>query len=184
MAEESNPLRILLIIIAAIIIPVVVVGAYVVINREPNPYKGQVLSMNVYPIHRDLTQKTTTEGIGGQTDIYDEILVFTNVRITNTAKIPLYIHDMWATVDSPDETSRSTAVSASDFQKVFIAYPDTRQYQKSMLPRDATIQPGQQVEGEMIFSYQMSQQEWQSATGMNIDVGFLHQNPLVMKVPK
>lgn len=184
MAEETTPLRIILIIIAAIIIPVVVVGAYVVINREPNPYKGQVLSMNVYPIHRDYTQKTTTEGIGGQNDTYDEILVFANVRITNTAKIPLYIHDMWAIVDAPDETSRATAVSASDFQKVFVAYPDTQRYQKPMLSRDATIQPGQQVEGEMIFSYQMNQQQWQSTTDMNIDVGFLHQNPLVMKIPK
>lgn len=184
MADESNPLRILLIIAAAIVIPVVTVAAYVYINREPNPYHGQVLSLKVYPIHRDYTQKTTTEGIGGQNETYDELLVFADVRITNTAKIPLYLHDMWAVVDSPDETSRSTAVSASDFQKVFIAYPDTRQYQKAMLPRDLTIQPGQQVEGEMIFSYQMNQAEWQSATGMKINIGFTHQNPLVMEVPK
>jgi hypothetical protein len=182
MSEENSPSRILLIILAAIIIPVAVVAAYVVINREAVPYAGQVLSVNVYPIHRDFSQPTTTEGIGGQNDVYDEILLLADVRIQNTTKIPLFIHDMWATVDLPDETDHSTAASGSDFEKVFIAYPELKQYQKSPLRRDFTIQPGQQVEGQMIFNYQMNKAKWDSRTGTDISISFLHQNPLVLHV--
>jgi hypothetical protein len=183
MSEENSPSRILLIILAAIIIPVVAVAAYVLINREPTPYAGQVLSVNVYPIHRDLSQPTTTEGVGGQNDVYDEILLLADVRIQNTAKIPLFIHDMWADVDLPNESDRSSAASASDFDKVFIAYPDLQQYKKSPLPRDLTLQPGQQVEGQMIFNYSMDKAKWDSRTGTDINIAFIHQNPLVLHVP-
>jgi hypothetical protein len=184
MSEENSPLRIILIIIVAIIIPVVVVGGYVLVNRERTPYTGQIVSVNVYPIHRDLSQATTTEGIGGQNETYDEILVLADVRIQNVAKIPLFIHDMWAVANLPDETDRSSAASTSDFEKVFIAYPDTKQYQKEPLLRDTTLQPGQSVEGQMVFHYQMTQAQWNSRNSMDIDIGFLHQNPLVMNVPK
>lgn len=184
MSEENTPSRIILIIIAAIVIPVVVVGGYVWFNRAPTPYSGQVLSVNVYPIHRDLSQPTTTEGVGGQNDVYDEMLIFVDVRIQNLAKIPLFVHDMWSTVNLPNESDRSTAASGSDFDKVFIAYPDTKQYQKPILPRDITIQPGQSVEGTMIFNYQMSQAQWDTRSGMDLSISFLHQYPLVMHVPK
>jgi hypothetical protein len=184
MAEENSPVRIILIILVAIIIPIVVVGGYVLINREPTPYAGQVLSVNIYPIHHEATQPTTTEGLGGQTETFDEILVLADVRIQDRAKIPIYIHDMWAVANLPDETARSTAASASDFAKVFIAYPDLKQYQKTPLPRDYTIHPGQSVEGQMIFHYQLSEAQWDSRSGLDISIGFLHQNPLVMTVPK
>jgi hypothetical protein len=184
MSEENSPLRIILIIVAAIVIPIVVVGAYVLINKEPNPHTGQVLSVNVYPIHRDYTQPTTAEGVGGQADNFDEILVLADVRIENTAKVPLFLHDMWANADLPDETDRSSAASGSDFDKVFIAYPDLKQYQKPPLRRDITIPPGQSVEGMMIFNYQMTKAQWDSRSGMDIDISFRHQNPLVMQVPK
>lgn len=184
MSEENSPSRIILIIIAAVIIPIVVIGGYVWVNREPIPYSGQVLSVNVYPIHRDFKQPTTTEGLGGQAETYDETLVLADVRIRNTAKIPLYLHDMWAVANLPDETDRSTAASGSDFDKVFIAYPDLKQFQKAPLPRDLTLQPGDQVEGQMIFHYQISKAQWDSRNSMDISISFLHQNPLVLNVPK
>jgi hypothetical protein len=184
MSEENSPSRIILIIIAAIVIPVVVVGGYVWFNRVPSPYAGQVVSVNVYPIHRDLTEPTTTEGVGGQNDVYDEMLIFADVRIQNLAKIPLFVHDMWSTVNFPNESDRSTAASASDFDKVFIAYPDTKQFQKPILPRDITIAPGQSVEGLLIFNYQMSQAQWDTRSGLDINISFLHQNPLVMHIAK
>jgi hypothetical protein len=182
MSEERTLPRTILIIIAAIVIPAAVIAAYVWINREPAPYSGKILSVNVYPIHRDYTQPTTTEGIGGQSESYDEILILANVRIQNLSKIPLYLHDMWAVVDLPDQSERSTAVSQADFDNVFVAYPTLKQYQKPSLRRDITIAPGQSVEGMMIFNYQITQSQWQSASAMKISIDFLHQYPLVMRL--
>ena len=184
MNEENTSYRALFIVIAAIVIVVTVIGSYVLINRVPPVYSGQVLSVNIFPIHRDLSQKDTTEGIGGQNEVYDQILVLADVRITNTAKIPLFLHDMWANVNLPDESDRSTAASASDFDKIFIAYPELQQFKKNPLPRDITLQPGQQVEGMMVFNYQMNLAQFGTRSGMDISISFLHQGPLVMHVAK
>lgn len=172
-------------VVVAFIVATVAVAAYFYIGRVPDPYSAKLVSLNVYPIHRDYKSPTTVQGIGGQNETYDEVLVLADVRINNISKkVPLYLNDMSANVELPDETQRSSAVSASDFDKLFIVYPDLKQYQKPMLLRDTTIQPGQSVEGLMIFSYQINQQQWQSATAMNINVHFIHQKPLVIAVPK
>ncbi|MGC2547838.1 MAG: hypothetical protein WA426_18480, partial [Silvibacterium sp.] len=142
MNEENTSYRALFIVIAAIVIVVTVIGSYVLINRVPPLYSGQVLSVNIFPIHRDLSQKGSTEGIGGENEVYDQMLVLADVRIQNTAKIPLFLHDMWANVNLPDESDRSTAASASDFDKIFIAYPELQKFKKNPLPRDITLQPG------------------------------------------
>lgn len=182
MSEERTLPRTALIIVAAILIPAAVIAAYVFINREPAPYAGTILSVNVYPIHHDYTQPTTTEGVGGQPESYDEMLLLVNVRIRNLSKVPLFLHDMWAVVELPDQSQRSTAVSPTDFDNVFVAYPALKQYQKPPLRRDITIPPGQQVEGMMIFHYQIAQSQWQAATSMKVSIDFLHQFPLVMRL--
>lgn len=181
MSEENPSYRTPLIVIIAILIVIGAIVAYVYFGRAPIPYQGKILSVNTYSIHRDLTQPTTTEGVGGQKEIYDEMLVFADVSVKNTTNIPLYLRDMWAIVDLPNETSRSSAASGQDFHQVFIAYPKTKQYEKPLLARDTTIQPGQQVQGQMVFNFQMSQKEWQSASGVAIYLSFAHQNPLVLR---
>lgn len=182
MSEENPSYRAVLIVIIAVAVVIGAIAAYVYFGRAPVPYQGKILSVNVYPIHHNLSQPTTTEGVGGQNETYDEILIFANVSVKNTAKIPLHLRDMWATVSLPNENENSSAVSQSDFKKVFIAYPETRQYEKPPLPRDTTLQPGQQVQGMMIFNYQMNQKQWESATGMNVALSFVDQNPLVMRL--
>lgn len=182
MRDENPAYRAVLIVIIAVVVVLAAIAAYVYFGRTPVPYQGNILSVNVYPIHHDMTQPTTTGGVGGQKETYDEILIFANVSVKNTAKIPLYLRDMWATIDLPDENEKSTAVSQSDFSKVFLAYPETKQYQKPPLARDITLQPGQQVEGMMIFNYQISQKQWESATGMNVSLSFVNQNPMVMRL--
>lgn len=182
MSEDNPSYRIILIIIAAIVIAAGTVGGYVWVNWVPTPYKGQVLSVNFYPIHHQFTQPTTTEGVGGQTETYDEVLVFADVSIKNVSKSPLDIENMWAVVNLPGESDRSDAASKSDFDKVFIAYPDTRSFQKPPLHRDTTIQPGQQVEGEVVFNYQLPQAKWDTRTGLDISIGFGNQGAMVMHV--
>ncbi|MGC2162661.1 MAG: hypothetical protein WA634_12175 [Silvibacterium sp.] len=184
MSEENTFSRIILIFIAAVAIAVAIVGGYVWANWVPTPYSGQILSVNYYSIHNDLSQPTTTEGVGGQNEVYDEILVFANVRVRNVSKEPLYLSDMWAVANLPGEDDNSSAVATSDFQKVFIAYADTSQYQKPPLLRDITLQPGQQVDGMMIFNYQMNQAKWDSRTGLDINIQFIHKKPLVLHVAK
>ena len=183
MSEETRPYHPWFTILAAFVIVTAAVVFYVWYARVPTPYAGQVVSVSVYPIHHDLSQPTTTEGIGGHNDVYDEILLLVDVRITNVARIPLFLRDMWADVNLPDSPYRSSAASTSDFDKVFIAYPDLQQYKKPPLLRDLTIQPGQTVEGMMIFNYQMDKAKWDSRTGTDVGLSFIHQKPFILQLP-
>src|SRR6185437_1279726 len=134
MSEENPSYRAVVIVIIAVVVLLGAIAAYVYFGRAPEPYQGKILSVNVYPIHHDLTEHTTTQGIGGQNETYDEILLFANVSVTNTAKIPLHLENVWSNINLPDENEQSNAVSQVDFKKVFIAYPETRQYEKAPLP--------------------------------------------------
>ncbi len=182
MSEETKSYHPWLTIVAAVIIVAIGIAAYVYFGRVLTPYAGQVLSVNVYNIHQNLDQPTTTEGVGGQGDEFNETLVLADVQIKNIAKIPLYVREMSSTAIFPGETDSSAAVSSSDFDKLFIAYPDLQKYKKAPLLRDTTIQPGEQIEGLMIFSYQMDKAKWDTHTGLDITISFIHQNPLVLHI--
>lgn len=183
MSEETQSYHPWFTILVAIVIVAAATAAYVYFGHIPTPYSGQVLGINLYPIHENLDEPGTTGGIGGQGDVFDEILVLADVRIKDVAKIPLYLDDMAAVTSFPGATDRSAAASASDFDKLFIAYPALDQYKQSPLRRNITLQPGQQVEGLMIFSYQMDQAKWNTSTGMDVHLSFVHQNPLILHIP-
>lgn len=185
MADDSRSSHhALLTVLAAFFIVCLAIGAYVFINNKPPVSAGQVLSMDVYPIHRELATGPTQEGLAGQSEVYDEVLVFANVRITNQTDIPIFLQDMWATLDLPDDTQRSGAATKSDFEKVFIAYPAVLPFRKDPMPRDQTIPPAQRVDGMMVFHFDIPKAQWDARNGMDIHVSFQHQNSLVISVPK
>ena len=174
------------VIVAIAVAVLAAAGVFAWLYTRPALQTGKVLSVNVYPIHRELgtgpVNGSRTEGVAGQPDIYDEMIVLADVEIKNQTDIPLFLHDMSGVVHLPDEDQRSLAVSGRDFEKVFIAYPDLKQFEKAPLPRDLTLTPGQQVEGMVIYSYPISKAQWDSRTGMDLTFTFLHQKPLVLQV--
>jgi hypothetical protein len=189
MSEESITSKAWFPAVGAFVFVVLAIGAYVWINNKPPVHAGEVLSVNIYPIHRELStgpaKGAGETGIGGQGDTFDEVIVLVDARIKNQTDIPLFLHDMWAVVDLPgEEEQRSLAVSQTEFANVFIAYPSLKPLQKNPLPRDLTLAPGQQVEGMMIFSYQISKAQWDSRNGLDITMTFQHQKPLLLHVAK
>ncbi|GGH16496.1 hypothetical protein [Silvibacterium dinghuense] len=183
MAEDSSTGRSLFIVIAAFVLVSLAIGAYAYFNRTAPASSGEVLSLNLYPIHRDLSTPGSVNGLGGQADLYDEMLIFADVRIRNLAKTPLILDDMWATVDLGDSEQRSTAVSQSDFDKVFLAYPDAHAFHKDPMPRNLSLAPGEQHEGLMIFHYEIPKAQWDARKSMDLHISFKNQNDLVIPAP-
>ena len=173
---------------ATCVLVVLAIGAFLWIHLTPPVHSGQVLSVDIYPIHRELStgpvNGSKTDGLQGQPDIYDQLIVLANVRIKNQTDIPLFLHDMWGVVHLPaDEDQRGLAASPRDFDKVFIAYPDLKPLRKDPLQRDITLAPGQQVEGMVIFNFPISKAQWDSRQELEMRFSFLHQKSLVLDVP-
>jgi hypothetical protein len=167
--------------VAAVVIVVAIIGAYVWINTKPPVHAGQLVSITAYPIHRELSTGSAIGGLAGAKDVYDEEIVIANVRIRSQTQMPLFLHDMWADVTLADGTiQRCTAASTSDFHNVFIAYPDLASKQTTPILRDTTMTPGQELDGQIIFHYPISAQQWDQRKDFKVYVQFLHQKDLVL----
>jgi hypothetical protein len=109
----------------------------------------------------------------GQDEVINQLLVFAHVRLHNPNTAPITIVDDWAVLTLPDgETRRSIGASTADFDKVFQAYPQLAPMRMDALRRDTQIQPGQSVDGMVVFSYPISRDEWEKRKAMQVTISF------------
>jgi hypothetical protein len=88
---------------------------------------------------------------------------------------------MWGEVTLPNgDVIQSLAASGEDYRKVFIAYPALEAQKQTPMPRDLTMTPGQEVEGQMIFHYPITQKDWEGRKQFDVVVGFINQKNLVL----
>lgn len=168
-------------VIAAIVIAVGLIGGYLWATYKPPVHIGQLVSISTYPIHRELSTGSALGGLEGQKDVYDEEIVIANVQIRSNTQLPLFLHDMWADVTLSDGTvERSTAANASDYHAVFVAYPTLAPRQTTPVPRDITMKPGQVIDGQLVFHYPISAQQWDHRKDFKIYIQFIHQKDLVL----
>lgn len=171
----------LLTVLAAIVIAGGIIGAYVWATYTGPVHTGQVVSVQAYPIHRELSTGSGLGGLNGGPNVFDEVIVIADVKIKSTTKLPLFLHEMWGEVTLPNgDVIQSLAASGEDYRKVFIAYPALEAQKKTPMPRDITMTPGQEVEGQMIFHYPITQKDWDARKQFDVVVGFINQKNLVL----
>lgn len=173
----------LLTVFAALALFVGVVGGYVWFNSKPPASAGEVVSLSTYSIHRELSTGSSLGGISGGANIYDEVIVIANVRVRSKTSVPTAVFDVWGNLTlNDDEVQHSIAANPTDFHKVFVAYPELAPRQKAPLANGTVIQPGQQIEGQVIFHFPISAQEWNQREAFNVTVEFQHEKNLVIPV--
>jgi hypothetical protein len=177
----SNALKTVLI---ALILVVVAVGAYVYFGEKPPVATGELIHVSAIPIHQE-SDLPAAAGMPGQTDAFDQVLVMAQVRLHNQAKIPLFLHEMYASLGLPDEVERrSIAANKTDFGRAFVAYPQLLPLKGEPILRDITIEPGQTVEGMMLFPFPITGAQYDQKKSLDINVIFMHQKTLTMHVPQ
>lgn len=182
MAKSDSGIHPIVAVVGALVIAVGLIGGYLWATYKPPVHIGQLVSVTSYPIHRELSTGSALGGLEGQKDIYDEEIVLADVRIRSNTQLPLFLHDMWADVTLSDGTvERSTAASTNDYRAVFVAYPTLAPKQTTPLPRDITMTPGQAIDGQLIFHYPISAQQWDHRKDFRIYVQFINQKDLVLE---
>lgn len=182
MAERNESgLNPVVAVVIAIVLVGGIIGAYLWSTWTGPVHAGQVVSVTVYPIHRDLSTGAAMGGIGGGPNQYDEMIVLANIKIKSTTKLPLFLNNMWGDLTLHNGTTqRDLAASTSEFGKVFIAYPKLKPDEGQPVPWNVTIQPGQELDGQLIFHFPISQQDWDSRQSFVINLQFLHQPDLTL----
>jgi hypothetical protein len=183
--EPTNYGRLALRILIALIISALVVVAWVRFGRKTPVATGEIARVNIFPVQARITGGAAgTPGMQGQDQIVNQLLVFAHVRLHNPNSAPITIVDDWAVVTSPDgETQRAIGASQVDFNKVFLAYPQLAPVRMDPLRRDLKIQPGQSVDGLVVFSYPLSREDWDKRKSMQVTISFNGAKDVTLTAP-
>ena len=171
-------------VLIALVLVVAAIGAYVYLGEKPPVATGELIHVSAIPIHQQ-SDLPAAAGMPGQTDAFDEVLVMAQVRLHNQAKIPLFLHEMYASLALPDDVERtSIAANKSDFGRAFVAYPQLQPLKGEPILRDITLEPGQTVVGMMLFPFPLTGAQYDQKKSLNINVVFMHQKTLTIHVPQ
>jgi len=171
-------------VLIALVLVVAAIGAYVYLGEKPPVATGELIHVSAIPIHQQ-SDLPAAAGMPGQTDAFDEVLVMAQVRLHNQAKIPLFLHEMYASLALPDDVERtSIAANKSDFGRAFVAYPQLQPLKGEPILRDITLEPGQTVVVMMLFPFPLTGAQYDQKKSLNINVVFMHQKTLTIHVPQ
>ena len=165
-------------------VTVLAIAAWFYFGDKPPVTTGEVTHLTAYPIHRVSNAGEGRQGVVGVEQTFDEVIVIAQVRLHNQSKGPLFVHDMAGLVSLPDLELRSVAATTSDFGRVFIAYPQLAPMKQHPLLRDTTIPAGATVDGQLVFNYPITTEQWDLRRSMGITISFLHQKDLTMQAPQ
>lgn len=171
------------IVVAAIVAAVLVtvgIAAFVWMGQKPPAAAGEVSNVRVHLRHVE-SSGVDANGEAMAKESFDQVLVFAHVKLHNQSKDPLFLHEAMANVTLPDGIHSSYAATASDYNRLFIAFPDLAGFQGTPLPAEATLEPGASLEGEVVFTYQMTRPQWAPHKDMDFSFAFRYQPRLVLK---
>ena len=141
------------VVVAAIIATVVVSAAialYVIAGQKPPVATGDILSVWAHPQHTE-TSGFDANGAPMPKEDVDQVMVFTQVRLHNQSNNPLFLTNVMTNATLDDGIHSSYAANKTDYDRIFVAYPDLPvPHDQALSPLDTTLQPGQTVEGTFV----------------------------------
>ncbi|MGA2651691.1 MAG: hypothetical protein ABSF28_14260 [Terracidiphilus sp.] len=156
------------------------IAIYVIANQKPPVATGEIVAVWAHPQHAE-SSGVDASGEAMAKESFDQVLVFTQVRLHNQSKGPLYLHNVMTNIKLDDGIHSSYAASAADYERVYIAYPNMPVPRATPLATtDSTIAPGQTLEGTFVSSFRLSKQEWDARKDLNFTFALRYQPSLVL----
>ena len=160
--------------IAAAVIVTVAIVIYVVAGQKKPVATGEVSAVWAHPMHT-VTPAFDAGGAPMAQDAFDQVLVFTTIRLHNQSKGPIFLHQIVTNVALADGVHSSYAAEASQYDRIFLAYPDLAPWHTSSLSPELSLQAGQSIEGTFVSALKISKDQWESRKGLNYTFSFRYQ---------
>jgi hypothetical protein len=173
-------------IVIAFVVVSIAIGLYVWIGQRPPVARGDILTMNLYPVHTLINNGGGGDtGMMGNAEYYDQLLILAKIKVTNQTDIPLFMQDISAAIKMPDGSDQvNVTASDKDMDRVFQAYPTLSYLRMASIPRDTTLSPGQSVQGLTIFNFPITKEQWDTLQTAKVVVSFMHQKNLEIALPR
>jgi hypothetical protein len=183
--EPTNYGRVALRVLIALILSSLIVFIWVRFGRKTPVATGEIARIAIYPVQAKISGGAAgLAGQQGQDEVVNQLLVFAHVRLHNPNKAPITIIDDWGIVTMADGSlQRTIGASTADFDKVFQAYPQLAPMRMDPLRRDTQIQPGQSLDGMVVFSYPISRDDWDKRKSMQVTVSFNGAKDVTLNAP-
>jgi len=165
-------------VIAAVVVTIAI-AIYVLAGEKPPAATGEIVQVTVHPMHT-VTSGFDANGADMAKQSYDHVLVFTHVKLHNQGKVPLFLHQVAMNATLEDGVHTSYAATATDYERVFIAYPDLAALHGKALSIEATVDPGQTVEGDTVSSFRVTKQQWDAHKDLSYVFAFRYQPSLTL----
>jgi hypothetical protein len=165
--------------IAATVVVSIAIAIYVIAGQKPPAVTGDIVAVWAHPHHTE-TSGRDANGVPMIKESFDQVLVFAEVRLRNQSKIPLYLLNVLTNATLDDGVHTSYAASQSDYDRVFIAYPDMPVPHGPALPLNLTLSPGQSVDGTFVSSFRLTKEQWDARKNLTFSFSFRYQPSLVL----
>ena len=170
-------------VIIAFAIAAVIVSAaiawYVIAGQKPPIAAGDIVAVWAHPQHT-VTSGLDASGAAIPVETYDQMMVFTQVRLRNQSQQPIFLINITTNATLDDGIHTSYAASPSDFDRMFLAYPNLPVPHGKALPLEAEIDPGQSLEGTFVSAFKMTREQWDARKDLNYAFTFRYQPKLVV----
>ncbi len=167
---------------AAVIATIVVSAAiaiYFIAGQTKPAVTGDVVAMWAHPQHTE-TSGFDANGAPMPKESFDQVLVFTEVKLHNQSKQPLFLLNVLTNAKLADGIHSSYAASQVDYDRVFLAYPDIPVPHQTPLSLTLELDPGQTVDGTFVSSFRLTKEQWDARSDLNFTLNFRYQPGLVL----
>ena len=162
---------------AAAVVVTIAIGAYFFVNNKPQVSAGQVTGVVAHMMHHE-TSGLDASGAPMPKEEFDQVLLFTHVRLRNQSKEPLFLRQVTANITLDDGIHSSYAATPTDYERLFHAYPELAALHGKSLALDSTIPPGETMEGDFVSAFRMTKDQWNARKGLDYTVSFRYQPDL------
>ncbi len=167
---------------AAVIATIVVSAAiaiYFIAGQTKPAVTGDVVAVWAHPQHTE-TSGFDANGAPMPKESFDQVLVFTEVKLHNQSKQPLFLLNVLTNATLADGIHSSYAASQVDYERVFLAYPGIPVPHNTPLSLTLELDPGQTVDGTFVSSFRQTKEEWDARKDLNFTLNFRYQPGLVL----
>jgi hypothetical protein len=169
--------HILVATVIASVVVIVVIAIYVISGQKPPASTGEVTRVLAHVMHHESSGLDASGAVMAK-DSFDQILVFTHVKLHNQSDKPLFLRRLQANVTTDNGVDSVYAASPTDYERLFKAYPDMAGLHGKSLGIDETIPAGAWLEGDFVTSFRMTKAQWDARKGLDYDVSFRYQPDL------
>jgi hypothetical protein len=161
--------------IAAAIAVTIAAAIYVISGEKPPVATGEALQIWAHPMH-EVTPAFDANGEGISQSTFDQVLLFTRIRLHNQSKGPLFLNHIMTNVTLADGSIDSSfATTASQYERIFLAYPALSQWHSTPLKTDLTLESGQAVEGTFVSAFRLTKEQWDARKALDFTFSFRYQ---------